>query len=133
MHRKYYSFYLRNIFFQPSVKIDVFASNLRTQKIIIIQAINELRDKAYIVVEDDSLNLTPKGLAFLMRENLISADEYESAVIIDKTLPFIGISKNVLFKILAWVIGIACVAIMLGLVFFDHAKFLTPFLKFRIY
>jgi hypothetical protein len=112
------------------VKIDVLARNIRTQKIVIIPTINELRDRDYIVVENDSLNLTPKGLAYLMRKNLISADDYERAATIEHRIPFIAIGKNVLFKILAWVIAITCAAIMIELVFFHHAKFLIPFLGF---
>src|SRR4051794_34417040 len=130
MYRKYYSFYLRNIFLQPSVNIDDFARNMRTHKIIIIPAINELMGRKYITIENDCLNLTPKGVNYLVNKNLISADKHGG---IEERLPFIGISKNELFKILGWIIAIICLAIVVGLFFSGKLRFLIPFLKLRIY
>ncbi|HEY4326066.1 MAG TPA: hypothetical protein VGN20_18900 [Mucilaginibacter sp.] len=77
--QKYYAFYLKCIFLQSPVRIDAFATIMKTQKPMAVLAIDELRNNGYVILEDDLIKLTPKGLAYLVSNNLISVAQQERA------------------------------------------------------
>ncbi|HEY2582554.1 MAG TPA: hypothetical protein VGI43_12150 [Mucilaginibacter sp.] len=86
MFQKYYAFYLKCIFLQSPVKVDTFARAIKTQKSMAVLAIDELRNNRYIIVEDDLIKLTSKGLAYLVSNNLISAADQERAAGFEKAI-----------------------------------------------